>query len=1169
MGGIPPILRQRRANQLTLAEREEISRGIAAGLSERAIARRIDRPSSTVSREIARNGGRDAYRALVADAAAFERARRPKPSKLATHPDLRGVVADKLDDDWSPQQIAQWLRREFGGDAAMQISHESIYRDLYMPSRKVFDASMFHRLRSDRSIRRPRGKKRSHGRGQIRNMVSVRERPTEADTRQVRVGVHTGEVQLRDEANYVGPTINRTARLRDLAHGGQTVLSGVTYEMVAERLPDGAWTRELGSHPLRDLPRPERVVQLCHPDLCNEFPPLRVTKAAAAQTLPVQLTSFVGRGAQMADVTRLLDENRLVTLTGAGGAGKTRMAIEVAGQLRVPDGVWYVDLAPITHPEVVPVAVARALGLPDQPGRSTDDTLIRFIGDRQLLIVLDNCEHLLDASSTLIGTLLGACPELKLLTTSREPLGIPGEVTFVVPSLSLDHEAIELFTDRARRAQPDFTVSEENTATVSEICRRLDGMPLAIELAAARVRALTLDEILDGLHDRFRLLTGGARRAVRRQQTLHASVDWSHALLTQAERVLLRRLSVFLGGFDLQAAHAVAADDGVERFEVLDQLSLLVDKSLLTAENRSGRTRYRLLETVRQYALEKLGESGEALVVGGRHRDYYTARADELDSPAGAAQPWQLDQAEVDFDNLRGAFTWSLENGDAEPALRLAASLLLLWFSRWRNREGLAWLDAALASDSAKDDPARVRAQAAQGMVLSFCGFNDGLQIADDALAIARETGLSDLIIRALIAHGVAHAHDAEMADADFREAARRAEELGDRWRLSQVLGWQVMAGMMVGDHVAIEAVARRGSEIADAIGDGYNARLCRLAFCNAHTFRGEINEAVAKLRDALAEASAARDPFCTSTALLNKAFALAWHGDVDGAQAAIDMLLDDAAHLGDLVDRVVHSGIGLIRLAAGDAAGACEAYDVALQRTSLTPATVSTYVVAALPLLVCGDLAGARRRSDEVVAASTGISLVAALASRARVALAQDEPEQAEQDAREALAIGAECHGYVMVADALDCLGYLAGGNDREAARLFGMAAAARRQTGVVRFKPFDADHQRRLQTVRDNLSDNDFQAAWDEGAALTIEEAIGYVRRGRGERKRPSKGWASLTPTELDVIRLACEGLGNKEIGTRLFVSPRTVQAHLSHVYSKLGVTSRVQLAQEANKH
>ncbi|HYQ36159.1 MAG TPA: LuxR family transcriptional regulator, partial [Mycobacterium sp.] len=454
----------------------------------------------------------------------------------------------------------------------------------------------------------------------------------------LRIGIHTGEVQLRDEGNYIGATINRAARIRDLAHGGQTVLSGTTEDLVADVLPADAWLVDLGRYELRGVPRPERVVQLCHPDLVNEFPPLRTPKSVGAHNLPVQLTSFVGRGAQMTALEKLLVDNRLVTLTGAGGAGKTRLGVEIAARIGAEfgDGVWYVDLAPITHPGVVPVAVARALGLPDQPGRSTMDTLLRFVRDRQMLVVLDNCEHLLDASAELVVALLGAAPGLTLLATSREPIGVAGEVSWRVPSLSLADEAVELFVDRARRARPDFAVDNDNAAAVGEICRRLDGMPLAIELAAARVRALSLAEILDGLHDRFRLLTGGARTAVRRQQTLHASVDWSHALLTEPERVLFRRLAVFLGGFDLDAAQAVAGRRDVERYQVLDLLTLLVDKSLVVAENTGGRTRYRLLETVRQYALEKLAESGEADAIRSRHRDHYTAMAALLDAPAGS-----------------------------------------------------------------------------------------------------------------------------------------------------------------------------------------------------------------------------------------------------------------------------------------------------------------------------------------------------------------------------------------------------------------------------------------------------------------------------------------------------------------------------------------------------
>ena len=992
----------------------------------------------------------------------------------------------------------------------------------------------------------------------------------------LRIGLHTGDIQLRDEGNYIGPTINRTARLRDLAHGGQTVLSGATEPLVVDQLPADVTLTDLGTHPLRDLPRPERVVQLCHPDLHNDFPPLRVANAANMHNLPIQLTSFVGRGAQIAQLSELFSTNRLVTLTGAGGAGKTRLAVEVAAHLtsRMPGGVWYVDLAPITHADVVPVAAARALGLPDEPGQSTDATLIRFIADQRLLLVLDNCEHLLDASASLATAILTACPEARLLTTSREPIGVPGEVTFVVPSLSLSDEAIHLFTDRARRSQSDFAVTEDNAATVTEICRRLDGMPLAIELAAARVRALTLDEILTGLRDRFRLLTGGARRAVRRQQTLHASVDWSHALLTETERVLFRRLAVFLGGFDLQAAHAVAADTGVGRYQVLDQLTLLVDKSLLNAETSGGRTRYRLLETVRQYALEKLGESGEADVVGGRHRDYFTSLAAELDAPGGTNQARRLEQAEIDIDNLRGAFAWSLENGDTVPALRLAASLQPLWFSRWRLKEGLTLLDAALSAEAHADaghDSARVRALADKGLMLGYLGSTESAQVADEALALARETADPALVIRALVAHGHAYAYEVEVAGADFAEAIALARDLDDRWLLSQILRWRSVAGMAVGDHGAIHAAASEGCELAEAIGDESNARLCRVALATAHIDRGEVTVATAPLREVIVDATAAHDVFCRSVALVNLTFALAWQGDVDGAQAVVDEFFNDRSKLGELVDRVGYSAIGLIRLMRGDATGAREAYESALQRTPLTPVTVTTYVVASLPLLACGDLTAARRRADDVVAVSKDISLVAALTTRARVTIAQGEFEQAADDALEALDLAAESHAYVTVPDAFECLAHLAAAasNQREAARLFGMADAAREQTGVARFKIFDAEHECQLAAVRNQLGESDFRAASDEGASLTIEEAIAYVRRGRGERKRSSSGWASLTRAELDVVKLVSAGLGNKDIAERLFISPRTVQAHLTHIYAKLGLTSRVQLAQEAARH
>src|SRR3984885_6373122 len=711
----------------------------------------------------------------------------------------------------------------------------------------------------------------------------------------LRIGVHTGEIQLRDEGNYAGPTINRTARLRDLGHGGQTLLSGATEAMVIDALPSDAWLSDLGSHALRDLPRPERVIQLCHPDVVNEFPPLRISKTISSKRLPVQLTSFVGRDEQLTQVRELLTQNRLVTLTGAGGAGKTRLAIQIAGQLSggFGDGVWYVDLAPITDPELVPITAARAFGLPDQAGRSTMDTLTRFVADCEILVVLDNCEHLLDASRARISGLLATAAGLTLLTTSREPIGVTGEVSWRVPSLSLDDEAIELFTDRARHARPEFSVTDDNATVVSEICRRLDGLPLAIELAAARVRALSLAEILESLHDRFRLLTGGARTAVRRQQTLRASVDWSHALLTEPERVLFRRLAAFLGGFDLDAAQTVAGGGDVQRYQVLDQLSLLVDKSLVAADDSRGRTRYRLLETVRQYALEKLGESGEADAVRSRHRDYYMALAALLDAPAGTDYEQRLNQAETEIDNLRAAFGWSRENSEIELALALASSLQPLWQARGRGREGLAWFDAVLTREVAQDSEvaAAVRARALADTAIHYLliGAADSVDRAQQALALARDTDDPAVLARALTARGLTAGYNAEVAGVYFAEAIELARELHDRWRLSQILTWQASTAIAAADPIAARVAAEEGRDLADAIGDRFNSRHCRMCLGLAQSYQGDLAGAVAQLGEVAAEAKVGHDGFHAAASLAHQGTVLALQGETDAARTAAD----------------------------------------------------------------------------------------------------------------------------------------------------------------------------------------------------------------------------------------------------------------------------------------
>ncbi len=993
----------------------------------------------------------------------------------------------------------------------------------------------------------------------------------------LRIGVHTGEIQLRDEGNYAGPTINRTARLRDLGHGGQTLLSGTTEALVLDGLPAGAWLTDLGTHALRDMPRPERVVQLCHPDLVNDFPPLRVSKPSVSPQLPAQLTRFVGRQVELLRVRELLAEHRLVTLTGAGGIGKTRLAIEVTGRLadEFGGGIWYIDLAPITDPELVAITAARAFGLPDQPGRSTMETLTRFVAGHQMLVVLDNCEHLLDASAALAVALLEACPGLTLLATSREPIGVAGEVSWRLPSLSLADEAIELFSDRARHARADFAAIDDNVATVAEICARLDGVPLAIELAAARVRALSLPEILDSLHDRFRLLTGGARTAVRRQQTLRASVDWSHTLLTEPERVLFRRLAVFMGGFDLEAAQAVAADDDMPRYQVVDLLTLLVDKSLVIADPTARRTRYRLLETVRHYAAEKLSASGESDVVRTRHRDHYTSMAALLDGPSASDYGQRVEQTEAEIDNLRAAFAWSREHAEAGSALALASYLMPLW--QPRPAEGVGWLDAVLneANGHHLEIAPAVRARALADRVLLAANigrYADLPDQAEEALTIARQLDNPALLTRALAARGLI-GFESEAAQEYRAEAIALARQLGDRLRLSHILSIETLVASMTGDVIAKRAAAQEGCELAEEIGYRAGFVRCLWYLGLAQLAQGDCAGAVEHFRAGSAAAEAGHYANFQKYALAFQGIALAWQGDTHAATAAASEALEGADELGSLNAGLAYTALGTAALAAGDAAIARNATDAAcLHATGAPPGmTALSRAFNAQAALAGGDTVAARRMADEAVATATGWYSMWASCTRARVALAQDEPDQAERDAIEALACASEFDAHLGVSDALECLAALAGdrGSHRDAARLFGAAHDFRQRMGAVRFKVWDAGYEDSVTALRKAMGQNAFDSAWAEGAALSTEEAIAYAQRGRGQRKRPASGWASLTLTERQVVQLVSEGLANNDIATRLFVSPRTVQTHLTHVYTKLGLASRVQLAQEAARH
>jgi DNA-binding CsgD family transcriptional regulator len=598
----------------------------------------------------------------------------------------------------------------------------------------------------------------------------------------------------------------------------------------------------------------------------------------------------------------------------------------------------------------------------------------------------------------------------------------------------------------------------------------------------------------------------------------------------------------------------------------------------VVADNSAGRTRYRLLETVRQYALEKLGESGEADSVRSRHRDHYTAVAALLDAPAGRDYEQRLEQAETEIDNLRAAFGWSRENSDIELALALASALQPLWFGRGRIRDGRAWLDAALTDVTAQHPgvaaAVRARALADKAVLDAYLGA-DSLDQAEQALTIAREVDEPALLARTLTACGfiAGLGHNVEVARACFAEAIGLARATDDRWRLSQILAWQAVGAHTAGDPLGVRVAGEEGRDLADAIGDRFNSRVCRFYMGSAQMMQGDLAEAVAQLGQVATEAKSAHDEMARVLSLGAQSIALAHRGETAAARAAAGAALAGGAELGGRFSVIGHAAVGLAALAAGDGAAAHEAREADNQHnTVLSGRTAAVQRIwNAEAALADEDLAAARRWADEAVSTTTGWYSALALTIRAHVAIAAGEPDQAERDAHDALTRAAGIKAYLAIPDILECLAALAGqdGSHREAARLFAAAEAIRQRMGAVRYKIYDADYQASVAALRDALGEKDFDSAWAEGAALSTDEAIAYAQRGRGQRKRPTSGWASLTPTERDVVRLVSEGLANNDIAGRLFVSPRTVQTHLTHVYTKLGLTSRVQLVQEVARH
>ena len=626
-----------------------------------------------------------------------------------------------------------------------------------------------------------------------------------------RCGLHAGEAERRNN-DFFGSTVNRAARLMSAAHGGQILLSQAVVGAIRERLPEGVTLRDLGSVRLRDLGSPERVYQVVHPDLRQSFPALRSLEATP-NNLPQQVTSFVGRERGLADVKKLLSTSPLLTLLGMGGLGKTRLSLQVAADVLddYPDGVWFVELASVADARLVPQAVASVLGVMEEAGRPVLEALLKYINDRRLLLILDNCEHLVNACADLAKQLLQAGSGLKLLASSREYLHVPGETTYPVPALALPdphqsvtaetlmrYEAVRLFVDRATAVQPSFRVTQASAPALAAICQRLDGIPLAIELAAARVRSMSVEKIAERLSDRFRLLTQGSRTDLPRQQTLRALIDWSYDLLDARERALFEQLSVFVGGFTLEAAEAVAAGSAIDPTDVLDLLTALVDKSLVELD--AGGERYRMLETVRQYAQEKLGDSSVAVAVRTRHLDFFLALAEKAQPELwGPEQGKWLARLDLERENFLSAHAWCdhAQNG-AALGLRLVFALQLYWLPRGLIELGYRVTVEALARAGAQQpDLHRSGALYAAGQLSFFMGtYPASKGYMEACLAIAHANGIKEREAAAHLMLGYDCEALGETADAfaNFEASAAIARELGDKGRLAFALN--ALAGL-------------------------------------------------------------------------------------------------------------------------------------------------------------------------------------------------------------------------------------------------------------------------------------------------------------------------------------------------------------------------------------
>ena len=700
--------------------------------------------------------------------------------------------------------------------------------------------------------------------GSVRNAVDAaiaaqreltKEDFSAVDSLRVRMGLHTGQAVERG-GDYLGPDVNRVARLMSIGHGGQVLISGAVHELIEDSLPDGVSLVDLGLRRLKDLTQPEQVWQVTLVGLPADFPPLN-SLDARPNNLPMHVTAFIGRERDLDDVKTLLGKHRLVTITGSGGVGKTRVALQVGADLmdRFPNGVWFADLAPITDPELVASVVASAVGMTQVEGRRVDEAIPQWLKRKHSLLILDNCEHLLSTIAPLADAIHRNAPNVRMLATSRQALGIAGEAAHRLPSLAvperwsdlraddaLQYGAIAVFVDRAALADTRFVLTDDNAPTVAQICRHLDGIPLAIELAAARVKVLSIANLAQRLSERFKVLTSGSRTALPRQKTLGALIDWSYNLLSPQEGTLFNRLGIFAGGFTLDAATAVCSENGVDEGDILDLLSSLTDKSLVVADTGGERERYHLLESTRAYALGKLEAKDERDKVARQHAEYFRDRARAADESygMGSSLAWFAD-VELELDNYRAALEWALTQGnDAVLGGAIAGALVFLWYRGGLQTEGRYWVRLALERLDEAEHPrvaarllgtfstlhtARARVEASQRAIRLY-------QTAGDDLGAAR--------VRVALASGLAQMGRLDEAKEECLLALATLRERGDKSEIAMCLCNQAAILWEQGDMAAGRDLFAQATATYKALGDELGSAstlgdLADLEFADGH----------------------------------------------------------------------------------------------------------------------------------------------------------------------------------------------------------------------------------------------------------------------------------------------------------------------------------------------